>query len=967
MLLRRAIVSGALLLLLVGTACADDADTAGEVLKLADTRQGLCVHLGAGSKASPALTAELAAGSRMLVHGLALDDVSLIRARRAIEARKVFGRASVEKVALPPLPYLRDLARVVVIEDWAALKKRGLTMDEVLRVTAPGGTVCEFKDGKWTKSWKLWPKEMDDWRHPSHDPGRTWTSNDEVIRYPVGLRWADGLPNNLTGFSDCKAYVVANGRLFTLGINQLENMGQRRGPKGYDQYLCARDAWSGLPLWKVNCKNVRDGRDITWLNAGPLVAADASVYSVCEEKKVIRADAATGRILWTRETKFPIYRMVLLDGVLVTGTWGETESIWFKTQPKAGPGSVEAFDAETGKPVWKLDETAWTLLAGDGTVYLQPQGGGKPRVLAVDVRTGAERWRVEHTEGETPALRLNVAGPGFVALTRVLDKKKATLAVHDPKTGRELWHTPSRPGVAWTPLVKELLWVGGMKLDPLTGKDHGKIGHWIGGQGCSPKTIVWPYMVVGRSASALELPSSPAEKAQSLIYRGARGACVQGMVPANGMLYTAQNMCKCLPSHVYGFLAVGPTTDPTEEDFAAARTVEKGAGFGSPLAAADGQGWPTLRADAERSASTTSTLPTTLRKQWSVQVVSDLNGPLAPAWKPQLLSPLSAPTVSNGLVVVAATDEGRILAVDAADGKTRWTVTLGSRVDGPPTIHRGLCIVGCHDGYVYALRATDGVLAWRVRVAPAERRMVAWGRVESVWPVTGSVLVHDGVAYATAGRSTESDGGIAVLALDVATGETRWARSIGAGVLRLNDIFALRNGQLGWRYLTLDKSSGKILKPETMDDIKSYGGGKGNLEGGIMDGTYTMSTNRRAGGAFNLGDKRANQLAWNATWAVSESGAFTPDGKTQRWRPPSRGTVFALALTKNLAVYACRSSRRYSPNSTSSLHLVDLADGKRVGAVPLASVPTYDGLAIADGRVYVSLRNGTLLCFGNAD
>lgn len=549
----------------------------------------------------------------------------------------------------------------------------------------------------------------------------------------------------------------------------------------------------------------------------------------------------------------------------------------------------------------------------------------------------------------------------------MLDKKTATLAAYDAKTGRELWNAPTRPLIVWTPVVDGLLWHGGIKLDPLTGKDHGKVGHWLGGQGCSPRTIVWPYLVVGRSAYALELPSSPAEKPQSLVYRGARGACVQGLVPANGMFYTAQNMCKCLPSHVYGFLAVGPTTDPKEEDFTAKRPVERGPAFGSPSRPADGQDWPTLRADAARSASCDVTLPTKLTKRWSVKAVSHFGGPLASAWEPQLVSPLSAPVVAEGLVLVAATDLGRILACDAKNGVERWTVTLPSRVDGPPTVWRGLCIVGCHDGYVYALRATDGALAWRVRVAPVERRMVAYGRVESVWPVTGSVLVHEGVAYATAGRSTETDGGIAVVALDAGTGETRWARSIGAGVLRLNDILALRDGKLVWRYLTLGKATGRTLTPETPPTLKSYGGGAGKLEGGIMDGTYTVSRNRRAGGAFVLGDKPTDQLAWNADWAVSEKGGFTPDGKTRHWRPPSRGTVFAIALTRNLAVYACRDARRYSPDSTARLHLVNLADGRRVGGVPLASVPSYDGLAVADGRLYVSIRNGTLVCFGKAD
>jgi hypothetical protein len=47
---------------------------------------------------------------------------------------------------------------------------------------------------------------------------------------------------------------------------------------------------------------------------------------------------------------------------------------------------------------------------------------------------------------------------------------------------------------------------------------------------------------------------------------------------------------------------------------------------------------------------------------------------------------------------------------------------------------------------------------------------MAWEQLESAWPVHGSVLVHDGVVYCTAGRSLFLDGGIRFLKLDAMTG-----------------------------------------------------------------------------------------------------------------------------------------------------------------------------------------------------
>jgi hypothetical protein len=80
-------------------------------------------------------------------------------------------------------------------------------------------------------------------------------------------------------------------------------------------------------------------------------------------------------------------------------------------------------------------------------------------------------------------------------------------------------------------------------------------------------------------------------------------------------------------------------------------------------------------------------------------------------------------------------------------------------------------IFGSADGYVYCLRAEDGEVVWQFRAAPVDMRLVSYGRLESVWPVHGSVLVQDGIATCVAGRSTYLDGGLRIYRLDANTGE----------------------------------------------------------------------------------------------------------------------------------------------------------------------------------------------------
>ena len=82
-----------------------------------------------------------------------------------------------------------------------------------------------------------------------------------------------------------------------------------------------------------------------------------------------------------------------------------------------------------------------------------------------------------------------------------------------------------------------------------------------------------------------------------------------------------------------------------------------------------------------------------------------------------------------------------------------------------------MVLFGSADGRVYCLRASDGQLIWRFLAAPSDQRIGSFDQIESTWPVHGSVLLCEGVAYFTAGRSTYLDGGIRVYGLNPVTGE----------------------------------------------------------------------------------------------------------------------------------------------------------------------------------------------------
>ena len=73
----------------------------------------------------------------------------------------------------------------------------------------------------------------------------------------------------------------------------------------------------------------------------------------------------------------------------------------------------------------------------------------------------------------------------------------------------------------------------------------------------------------------------------------------------------------------------------------------------------------------------------------------------------------TAPVAVAGLVLSAGSD-GVVRAVDGQTGNERWKAYTGGAIRIPPTVHKGRALVGSADGWVYCLRADDGVyeLSW---------------------------------------------------------------------------------------------------------------------------------------------------------------------------------------------------------------------------------------------------------------
>ena len=762
------------------------ANPAQDVLDAAGIKGGLVVHLGCGARGASVLTEQLGAGEGFLVQGLSRDMAQVTEARERIRALGVYGPVSVDRWDGKALPYGDNLVNLIVAEEGQRVSRT-----EILRVLAPLGVLMQRDSGGWKKTVKPWPKEIDEWTHYFHGPEGNPVAKDSLVGPPRHLQWL-GSPRwtrHHDHTESVSALVSAQGRLFYIFDE---------GPTASIQLpsswrLIARDAFNGTILWKRKIDRWIS-KDYP-LKSGPahllrrLVAVGDRVYvTLGIDAPATALDAATGETVTTFAGSEFTKEILVSDGVvfLVTGNersklpdWRRESSHVWENKERANPEmgwhgdtrKVMAYDGKSGKRLWRKDfSVSPCSLAVDATRIVFHDS---ENLVCLDRRNGSTIW-----EGEVTPVNLPVhtnTGPRILLYKDVVlfaagDGKMSGWSAVD---GRKLWegkHLPSgHNSLKDLYVVDDLVWnapIGGggrdcifTGYDPVTGEVRKKYPidvdlNWFHHR-CYPAKVTEKYILTARNGTEfIDIKTGHWEPNHWV-----RGGCIYGVMPCNGMMYATMDSCGCqMEAKLDGFkaLAPGPVALPADLDLSGAARLEKGPAYGKASGRdADASDWPTYRHDPSRSGAAPGNVSTSLKQ----------------TWRTRLGGRLSAPTVAAGRLYVSSIDTHTVHALGARTGKRLWSYTTGGRVDSPPTYYKGLMLFGSADGYVYALRAADGTLAWRFRGAPMDRRITAWEQIESTWPIHGSVLVYDGVLYCTAGRNMYLDGGIRFLRLDPVTGK----------------------------------------------------------------------------------------------------------------------------------------------------------------------------------------------------
>ncbi len=1069
---RFAPLAGLLVVLAAPPAPAQDAR---RLLADAGVSGGLVVHLGCGDGT---LTAALRLDDGFAVHGLDADPANVAKARAHIRSKGLYGPVAADVFDGTRLPYIDHLVNLVV-----AGAPGGVPEAEILRVLAPGGVAVI--GGR--KTVKPRPEAIDAWTHYLHGPDNNAVADDTVVGPPRRLQWQAGpkWTRHHDRMSSLSALVTDGGRLYCI----LDEGSTTSILLPARWALIARDAFNGKALWErpigewlTTARGLKDGPADA---PRRLVAGGGRVYATLGLRAPVSClDAATGKTVRDYPQTKDAEELLLADGVLFV---------------LAGPGSIGdggrpvrpaekrtllALRAENGETLWRAEDVVAALTPAVDAMRLYYFNFDAKTVKALDRATGKPLW--SSAPLPAPERQMSYFGCKLVVADGVVllasgevsgmikstggATKDDTLTALDAATGKTLWTAPHPPSGYSSPenvfVIGGVVWCDTSSNGSLDGTVVGydlKTGA-VRQRFPADETRYWFHhrCYAGRATSRYLLTSRTGvefidlEKKHWDLNHWVRGACLYGVMPANGLLYAPPSPCICYAeTYLHSFNALAPAASggPVPPD--PSPRLEKGPAFGSTGGGKAPAGdWPTYRGDAARSGAAKAAGPASP----------------APAWTADVGGRLSAVTVAGGRLFVAAVDRHEVHALDAGTGKPAWTFTAGGRVDSPPTVHEGLVLFGSADGCVYALRAEDGALAWRFRAAPADRRTLVYEQIESLWPVHGSVLVRDGVVHAVAGRSLFVDGGMRLVRVDAKTGalvtETllddrnpETGKNVQDTVKWLNmavgrpDILSCDGKRIYMRSQSFDLEGKRLALGPELDGPRegTRQGGEGThlfCPTGFLDDTgfhrtywlygktwgsgwngyYIGGQHAPGGKIMAVGDDRVyafdrqkQYYRWTVPmefrlyaarkeWAAApagepgipekpagkgkaKAGAKAPkDGggaapvsnpRNYAWTTDVPILVRAMALAGDTLfvagprdVFDEAAAVKQGPGGPAAekqeaalagtsggvLWAVSAADGAKRAELALDSPPVWDGLAVADGRIYFSTLDGKVVC-----
>jgi outer membrane protein assembly factor BamB len=776
-----------------------------EAVREAGLSGGIVVQVGSDDMSLKALS------SRFHVRLLLPDAAAVNRAQQAIDQVALTGRFTADVWDGKRLPFADRVVNVLV------LAQDGLVSDaEARRVLVPRGLL--IRPGSVRA--KPLPATVDEWTHFLYDAGGNAVSKDREVAPPRSLRWR-APPLHMRSHNYSASFlglVTAAGRLFHF----LDEGSYLYDKGGLTERwsLVARDAFNGALLWKrplkgygqpffedvsgqavpnliwrsplsMNRRLVAQGRKVyvaLCYRAGPLSILDGATGEVlhevdvggCVDEIVAAGDLVICRVRTEIDAptdafvpSFDLERKLRARGLSHEDVRREMAARHIDHLMKQKLERIVAVDAAGGRILWRSDAPVVaheSLAMADGKVVFHNYRA----LVGLDTRSGRRAWEVACPVVKPSLFGVRgLLGNLLIAEGKVVWTSRATggglcLNLAD---GRCLWRNKllgETGGFAAPTALRAIRGVAyyDYSYGPPFSLADGTRQPWpdVGGMlarghhiRCFRGRATERFLITpNRGVEFIDLDGN-----QSVPNDWVRGGCSYGSMPANGLLYNSPEPCTCyVGARIAGFTALSAKL-PEGLDAAplpdSPQRLDKGPACGDPVGKPSTDDWIMYRADAMRSGRARGGYSATLRE----------------LWRRQLGGRLTQATLAAGRAFVVRKRAYELLCLNQANGAVLWRRSFPAALDGPPTVVGKRLFIGCRDGHVYSLRATDGELAWRFLATPLERLTLGEDRLEGLWPVSSSVLFHDGLVYAVAGRNSFLDGGIHVYALDPASGDVR--------------------------------------------------------------------------------------------------------------------------------------------------------------------------------------------------
>lgn len=936
---------------------------------------------------------DLCQASELTIYFQTSDPKQAEEARRAADAAQLLGRRLFVELGSNHAVHLGDNVADRVLISLA--DDEAPQTEEVLRALRPRGIALV---GARTLV-KPVPAGADDWSHPYHGPDNNPNSSDKLVRGSLRTQFI-GYPK----FSPMpEQSVIAGGRIY----KAMGHIAHKANQNEMLNTLLCINAYNGTILWR---RPLSPG---FMLHRNTMIATEDALYMGDHEScKVI--DGQTGQIrdeikVDTNISDGPVWKwMAMRDGVLyaLVGNpevqietqrairrglghwpWGMWDGHDYN-DPRTSFGfgrTVVAINMKTKERIWDFrDEEfldARAVCMNDTQIFVYCP---EKFLASIDRYTGELLWK-NSDEDLLNAIGANEKAQHYItgyATTCYMKcnqdhlffagPQRSQMVVASAKDGKLEWTNPT--GNLQLVLRDDAVWAAGpqqsehgMKLDYASGE---VLETFPARRACTRATGCADSIFYRASGGTVRVltKSNTAQHIDPM-----RPPCQDGVLVAEGHLYWGPWMCGCQLS-LYGNIGlragddVAAASDTSSEPPLIAGDLTAAV---EPLGARDGD-WTIYRGGNARNDVSQVDIPSGVKLAWTAEVS---RGTLP-----------TAAVTADGLIFVADRS-GAVRALNE-DGESLWTAYTAGPIYYPPAIAHDRVYVGSADGRVYAFAARDGRFLWSYRVGPKDHWIQVYERLVSVWPVAGGVVVDGDTVYAAAGI-THYDGTY-VVALDAITGQLKASNSTSGTLeeevnngISMQGNLTIVDGELRFlaggvyetaRYdlQTLEclNTPKKQVNSQFRTAFYPYYPDYGkyvSLDYQCADGCQLSHDASYEGSMFtNL--SRQSPLPEGTPKPYKEAARWGRRGgklPESIWKDDQNRRFTSFVVTENTLMATGHPDAQESEAFLVSINTEDGSDNW-IESIPANAVKGGTSMG-HDGRIYVSLENGQLLCYEPAE